>query len=118
MRWPQLAWSRWKAGRRRGQKLVELCRSGVSDPKRLERIWFSQRLQQIDEPVFLQLIEVQLADTHPDLWSNAVHIFHTYYLGTGAERVVPEQETFRLLTWPAFSCPASDLAHIMLLTPS
>jgi transcriptional regulator with XRE-family HTH domain len=81
------------------RKIVEVCRSGVSDPKRLGRIWFSQRLQYIEESVFLQLIDVQLADSHADLWSNAVHMFHTYYLGTGAERAVPEQATFRLLTW-------------------
>jgi transcriptional regulator with XRE-family HTH domain len=83
------------------RRLVELCKSGICDPKRLGRIWFSQRLQQIEESVFLQLIDVQLVDSHTDLWSNAVHMFHTYYLGTDRERAVPEQETFRLLTWPA-----------------
>src|SRR5262249_5502540 len=43
------------------RRVAELCRSGASDPKRLERWWFSGRLRQIDEQVFLQLVELQLA---------------------------------------------------------
>jgi hypothetical protein len=82
--------------------IVELCRSGVCDPRRLGPLWFNQRLRQIEESVFLQLIEVQLVGGHPDLWCNAVHMFHAYYLGIGAEWAVPEQQTFRLLTWPGW----------------
>jgi transcriptional regulator with XRE-family HTH domain/DNA polymerase III delta prime subunit len=83
-------------------KIVELCKCGVTNPNRLGRIRFSQRLQQIGESIFLQLIDVQLAGSEADLWSNAVHMFHAYYLGIGAERPVPEQETFQLLTWPTW----------------
>jgi transcriptional regulator with XRE-family HTH domain len=82
------------------RRLVELCRSGLCDPKRLERVWFSRRLREIEEPVFLELIDVQLADARADSWSRAVHMFHTYYVGTGTERGIPEEETLRLLTWP------------------
>jgi hypothetical protein len=81
------------------RRVVELCRAGVIDPRRLERLWFSQRLRQIDECILLQLIDLQLADGRTDLWANAVHMYHSYYIGVGDERAVPDQQTFRLLTW-------------------
>jgi hypothetical protein len=80
------------------RKLVELCRSGVANPECLERFWYSSRLEEFEESVFLELIQVQLSNSRLALWSNAVHMFHSYYLRPGAERAVPEQETFRLLT--------------------
>lgn len=82
------------------KKMVELFRRGTSDPRRLEQMWFRRRLQEISEPIFFDLIDVQLEYRGGCLWSNAVHMFHAYYLQPGAERPVPERETLRLLTWP------------------
>jgi transcriptional regulator with XRE-family HTH domain len=91
------------------RKVLELFRSGACDPKRLEGFWFSRRVQQIEESVFLQLIDVLLADGRPDLGGTAVQMFHTYYL-QDTQRPVPEQGTLRLLTWPGWGeKPGRDL---------
>lgn len=82
------------------RRIVELFRTGTCDPKCLKRFWFSRCLQQLEEPLFLQLIDIQLADDRLDLWGNAVQMFHTYYLQNDLQRPVPEQQTLRLLTWP------------------
>jgi hypothetical protein len=82
-------------------KVAEFCRSGLLDAKCLERWWFRGRLRQISEPVFLELVDLQLAEGRPDLWSNAVHMFHTYYLDKETQRKLPEEPTFRVLTSPS-----------------
>jgi hypothetical protein len=83
------------------KKVSEFCRSGLLDPKCLERWWFSVRLRQIDEPVLLELIDLQVTENRPDLWNNAVHMLHAYYLDKEAQRQIPEESTFRVLTSPA-----------------
>jgi hypothetical protein len=82
-------------------KVVELCRSGLLDPKCLDRWWLKGRLRQIDEPVVLELIDLQLVEGRPDLWSNAVHMLHTYCLDKDAPQRLPEEASYRALTSPA-----------------
>jgi hypothetical protein len=79
-------------------KVADFCRTGQLDAKCLERWWFQDRLRQISEPVFLKLVDLQLIKHRPDLWSNAVHMFHTYYLDREAQVKLPEEATFRVLT--------------------
>jgi len=81
-------------------QIVEACRNGTCNPARLQRAWFSHRLAAISASAFLDLVEVQLDDPG-DLWINAVRMFHTYYLTPDAERPLPEEEAFQLLTWPS-----------------
>ena len=78
--------------------VADLCRSGLLDARCLERWWFRRRLQQISEPVFLELVDLQLVENRHDLWSSAVHMFHTYYLDKETQRKLPERQTFRVLT--------------------
>jgi hypothetical protein len=81
-------------------KVVECCHSSLLDASCLARWWFRDRLRQISEPVFLELVNLQLVEHRPDLWSNAVHMFHTYYLDKEAQRKLPGEPAFRVLTSP------------------
>ncbi|MGO8749978.1 MAG: hypothetical protein ACLQNE_28870 [Thermoguttaceae bacterium] len=49
----------------------------------------------------LELIDLQVTENRPDLWNNAVHMLHAYYLDKEAQRQIPEESTFRVLTSPA-----------------
>jgi hypothetical protein len=83
------------------RKVADCCRSGVLDAKCLERWWFRGRLHHISEPMLLELVDLQLVENRPDLWSNAVHMFHTYYLDKERPRKFPEEPAFRVLTSPS-----------------
>jgi hypothetical protein len=85
------------------RKVVEFVRSNRLDPKCLERWWFMPQLRQIDEAVFLELVDLQLIENRGDLWSNAVSMFHAYYLDKEAQKTLPDESTFRVLTWPGMS---------------
>jgi hypothetical protein len=88
------------------RKVADLCRAGVLDAKCLERWRFSGILPQIGESTLLELVDLQLVEGRPDLWSNAVHMFHAYYLGKDRQQRLPEDATYRLLTWPAMGSEA------------
>jgi hypothetical protein len=83
------------------RKVLQLCQDKVLDPKCLERWWFSSGLRQLSEETFYNVITLQLSDEEGRLWSNAVHMCHTYYLEKDHERQLPEQFTFELLTHPS-----------------
>src|SRR5262249_10068735 len=48
--------------------------------------------------VFEELVKLQLEEGTGALWSNAVHMCHTYFLEKGHEKPLPEEMTFELLT--------------------
>jgi hypothetical protein len=83
------------------RKVAAFCRSGLLDARCLERWWFRGRLHQISESVFLELVDLQLVEKRPDLWSNAVHMFHSYYLDKDTLRNLPDEQAFRVLTSPS-----------------
>jgi len=83
------------------RKVVDFCRSGRLDPTCLDRWWFRPRLHQLDEAVFLELIDLQLIENRPELWRNAVHMFHAYYLDKEIPRLLPAEISERVLSSPA-----------------
>lgn len=83
------------------KKVVEQCKSGAQKKERLERWWFANQLDQLSPKVIEQLLMLQLEDGTGRLWSNAVHMCHTYFIEKGAERPLPESLVFRLLTHEA-----------------
>jgi hypothetical protein len=83
------------------RKVADSCRSGLLDARCLEQWWYRDRLHQVSEPVFLELVDLQLVENRPDLWSNAVNMFHTYYLAKETQRKLPNEPTFRVLTSPS-----------------
>jgi hypothetical protein len=83
------------------RKVAVFCQSGLLDARCLKRWWFWGRLHQLSESVFLELVDLQLVENRPDLWSNAVHMFHTYYFKKETQPKLPEESTFRVLTAPS-----------------
>jgi hypothetical protein len=79
-------------------RVIEHFKRGAQDAQRLERWWFDQHLYQLSLPVVEELLRLQLNDGRGSLWSNAVHMCHTYFLEKGAEKPLPEQLVFELLT--------------------
>src|SRR5262249_40560478 len=62
------------------KKVVELCRSGAQDIRRLQRWWFSPELKRLNVELVDELLRLQLEDSSGRLWSNAVHMCHTYFM--------------------------------------
>lgn len=81
------------------RKIVELCRAKSLELSCLERWWFANQLREINEPVFLELVELQVVE----LWTNSVQMFHTYYIRPEHQKTLPEHFTYRLLTAPAMN---------------
>jgi len=86
------------------KKVIEQCRNGLQSKDRLERWWFTSQLQRLDADVVTELIDLQLEDGVGALWSNAVHMCHTFYMEKESEqRALPEDLAFRLLTAAAMA---------------
>ena len=100
------------------RKVLELCQRGGSDVNCLKHVWFRERLRQVEESIFLELIDLQLADHRAEVADNALHMFYAYYLGIGTEKEFPEESTFRVLTCPALfeeSLPDSAIYYWSML---
>lgn len=82
------------------RKVIDLCRAGLVDLNCLDRWWCSGWLRTIDESVFLELVALQLVDDRPDLWGNAIHMLHAYYLDTESQKMLPDEAAYRVLTSP------------------
>lgn len=80
------------------RKVIECLRSGILNPMSLQRWWFRRTLREMSEPVFLELVDLQLAENRPDLWKNAVHLFYAYFLESGTQKGLPEEATYQVLT--------------------
>ncbi len=84
-------------------KVIELCRKGHQDIALLERWWFSWRLSSLPIEIMNQLISLQLEMENGKLWANAVSMFHHYFCDKDANRTLPEELTYELLTHEAMS---------------
>jgi hypothetical protein len=75
-------------------KTIELCESGILAREKLINWWYSDALKAISEPVFRQLIEIQLLSCTEELWENSLQMCNNYYFD---ERSLPESLIFRVL---------------------
>lgn len=82
------------------RKVIDLCESGVLAKKTLENWWFTDSLKSISEPVFRQLIEIQIANTSERLWENSLKMCSQYYTD---DLALPESLIFELLAEPEFN---------------
>lgn len=81
-------------------KVIELCESGVLAREKLENWWFTDALKSICEPVFRQLIEMQVVNTTEGLWENSLRMCNQYYVDN---LLLPESLIFELLAEPVFN---------------
>ncbi|WP_146593613.1 hypothetical protein [Novipirellula galeiformis] len=81
-------------------KVIELCESGILPKVKLENWWFTDALKSISEPVFRQLIEMQIANATEGRWENSLRMCNQYYVD---DLVLPESLIFELLAEPEFN---------------
>lgn len=80
------------------QLTLDHCRSGKQEPELLQDWWFSPRLQNLNRTTVEELLEFQMACCTAGLWSNAVHMCHTYFVNKDTPKSLPEDLVLRLLT--------------------
>lgn len=85
------------------RRVIEQCRAGDQDLARLEQWWFSGQLRSVNEGLFKELLALQLDEGSGRMWSNAVHMCHTFYLDKEVARSLPEDLLLRLLTHEGMS---------------
>jgi hypothetical protein len=85
------------------RRVIDQCRSGLQDKERLNRWWFDRQLQQLDEEVVKELISLQLEDGIGALWSNAVHMCHSFDMEKDDAKPLPQGLVFELLTADAMA---------------
>ena len=83
--------------------VVAHCRNGAQGVERLDRWWFSPRLQQLSPGVAEELVALQLDDARGTTWGNAVQMCHEYFLENRKGELLPEELVFRLLTSSAMA---------------
>ena len=85
------------------RRVIDQCRSGLQHKERLDRWWFNQKLEQIDKELINELIMLQLDGGVGKLWSNAVQMCHSFYIGKNDAKPLPEELVFELLTTNAMA---------------
>jgi hypothetical protein len=84
--------------------VVDHCRNGKQELLLLERWWFDDRLRQLPEELFLELVTILLsADTNPQHWSIAIHFLHSYYLHEECQLPFPSEMIQQALINPVFT---------------
>ena len=75
-------------------KTIELCESGLLPVEKLKNWCYADAIKAISEPVFHQLIELQLFSRTEEMWENSLQMCNNYYSN---ERSLPESLIFRVL---------------------
>jgi len=73
------------------------CRSGKQSIERLERWWFARQLTTLSQETIADLISLHLENPTGRSWSNAVHIYHSFFIEGDKAKILPEEMTFTLL---------------------
>jgi transposase-like protein len=79
------------------EQVVTQCKSGKQSRERLERWWFAPQLKALSPNTIEGLVALQLDSATGRSWSNAVHMWHTYFMDGDETRRLPEELTFALL---------------------